>query len=175
MIFNCASPFRQTQNLGVVEHKRLALFLGSVDGARPSSVARVNNFALLVSQRFFQNRLRLVPAEQRLEYHVFVRIGCAFYHHFPQTPCCADPHDARETALGVDGKHHAGARLVRAHHLLHAGGERDFEMIELFLLAVTDRPIGEKRRVTFAARIDDRVLARNVEIGFLLSGETCLG
>jgi hypothetical protein len=45
-------------------------------------------------------------------------------------------------------------------------------MIEAFLLAITNGAIGEKRRVTFAARIDDCVLTRNVKIGFLLTRET---
>ena len=106
---------------------------------------------------------------------MFVRVRCAFYHHLAKTPCGADAHDLRETALGIDGKHDASASFVGVHHLLHPGRERYFEMIEAFLLAITDRPIGKKRRVTFAACIDDRVLAGDVEIRFLLPGKTCFG
>src|SRR5205814_9173459 len=61
-----------------------------------------------------------------------------------------------------------------ANHFLHAGRERNFEMIETFLLAITDRSISKKRRVTFAASIDDCVLAADIEIGLLLARETRL-
>src|SRR5205814_8290363 len=53
--------------------------------------------------------------------------------------------------------------------------ERNFEMVKVFRFAVTNRAISEKGCVTFTARIDHRVLAGDIKIGFLLASETCLG
>ena len=143
MPLNRASPFRQPQNLAVAEHERPALLFGCVDRARrTASSSRVNYLALFIAKRFLQNRPSLFLPQQWLENHVLVRVYHALYHHFTQAPRCTDPDHIWKTALGVDRKHDAG--LVGPHHFLHPGRERDFAMIELFLLAIADCAIGEE-------------------------------
>ena len=136
------------------------------------AAAPVNDFAFLVAERFSQDRLCLFLPEQRLENRIFVRIHCAFHDHFAQPPGRADAHDIWKAALGVDRKHDAG--FIGAHHFLHASRECDFEMIKTLLFAIANCAIGKERRVTFAARFDDCVLAGDIQESFLLSGETRL-
>ena len=50
-------------------------------------------------------------------------------------------------------------------------GERDFEMIEMLVLPVGNRPVGEERGETALDRGHDRGRAANIQIGFLLAGE----
>ena len=48
-------------------------------------------------------------------------------------------------------------------------------MIKTLLFAIADCAIGKERCVTFAARFDDSVLAKDIQESFLLSGEARLG
>ena len=148
------------------------MFPGSIDSARRATSACVNHFAFLIAEQLFQDRPGVFFGEQWLKHHEFIRVRRALYNDLAQAPRGADAHHIWETALGIDGEHHAGTCLVRAHHFLHAGRQRNFEMIEPFLLAITDCAIGEKRRVTFAAGINDRIFTGDIEIGFLLSRKT---
>ncbi len=80
-----------------------------------------------------------------------------------------------EAALGVEREHHAGAGLIRAHHLLDADREIDLLVIEAALGAVRDRPVREERGEALAAGLRQVRQAVDVQVRLLLPGEAGVG
>ncbi len=70
-------PPRQGQDFFIFENKPSSLFFRSVDGVRGLSAAslRQSSFSFAPSSALFQNRCKSLLRQQRLEHHIFVRLG----------------------------------------------------------------------------------------------------
>ena len=110
-----------------------------------------------------------------LEHVVLVRAHRALHHVFSQAPGPGDVHGVLEPGLGVYGEHHSRAGQVRAHHLLHADGQGDGEVVEALVHPVGDGPIGEERCEAALAGLHELFRSVDVQVGFLLARERRVG
>jgi hypothetical protein len=137
--------------------------------------AGIDHLDLLGAAGLLDNRLEAGFVQQRLEHLVFVGVHGALNDVLAQAPGGIDQHHLVEAGFGVDGEHHAGAADVGADHQLHADRQRHLVVVEALDLAVGDRPVGEQRGVAAPAGRQQRRFAADIEIGFLLAGETRVG
>ena len=130
---------------------------------------------LFRTQALFDDRTEIRVIEQRLEDTIFVRIDGALYNGFAQSPSRIDHDNVGKTGFGIERKHHSAASPIGSHHPLYPDRQSDLQMIESLALAIGDRTVGEQRRIAFLTRLHQLALALDIQIGFLLAGETRLG
>ena len=100
-----------------------------------------------------------------------VGIDLALHDVLAKAIGAGDEDDVAESRFGVEREDHAARGAVGAHHLHHADGQADLEMIEAVVDAIDDRPVGEERGEALAAGLEDVVVAADVEIALVLTGE----
>jgi hypothetical protein len=166
-----ARPPRERQDIVVAHRKARAIAGGhrNVLHHLPSTQIE-DELELLCSDPFLENWLRS-RLERRLEHAVLVGRDRSLYHIFAEAVGRIDQHDVPEARLGIEREHHARGAEVRTNHALHSNRQRDLRVIESLVDAVRDRPILEQGGKTALARIEQRVPALHVQVGFLLTGE----
>ena len=170
------APCRELQDIVVGKHEARAIHLARHHGACHAGTGlAVDHLALLGAQPLFDDRPAFALAQQRLEYHELVRIHVSLDHAFAEAPGTVDPYHVAEARLGIEREHDAGRAEIRAHHALYAHRERRVVVAVPACVAIGHDPVGEQRRVASLAGIDDGTLARDIEEGIELAGETRVG
>ena len=173
MRFDLHRSARQLKDLGIRQHKARAFRLRSRNiPHRRALLAAIDHLDLFGAKRLVDDRGQVVIVQKRLVDLVFVRVDMALHHVFTQPPRRVDQHDLVKPAFRVDREHDARAGQVRADHVLYADRQGDFEVIKALQLAIGDRPVGEERRQTGLAGIQQRVFSTYVQEGFLLARKT---
>src|SRR4029079_5629437 len=108
--------------------------------------------------------------ECRLVNVELIRVDGALDNVFTEPIDACDEHHIGKTGFGVECEHHAADGAVGAHHLHHAGRERDLEVVEALVNAIGNSPCREQRRETMTAGVKKLIGASNVEITFVLAG-----
>ena len=106
-----------------------------------------------------------------LVYPEFIRINFILYDHFSQTVAGGHKNNITKAGLGIVSKHDAAAGVVTVDHFLYGGGKRDLLMGKLMLNAMTNGVIIEQRGEYGANRVQQFILALNIQTGFLLPDE----
>jgi hypothetical protein len=156
MVFDNAGPACEREDLVVrnrepisvgrrYRHVLYALFLASA----------VNKFEFLAAERLLQDRLK-TRFQRWFENIIFVRVNRSLDDVFTETVGGIDQHHVAKTGFSVDGKHDSGSAKIRPDHLLHGDRERDLVMIEPFVDSIGNGAVGEQRRETAPARIEQR-------------------
>ena len=176
MFFDDDRPAGQLQDLRVGQHESMTFFRGGlgVAGCVPGATG-VDHLLFFGAQLLVQDGPQVFLVEQRLEDQIVVWRDRPLHDVFAQTPGGVDDDDVRKAGLGVDGKHHAGAGTVRAHHLLHANGQGDLQVVEVLGLPVNDGPVRKEGGIAATAGIEELLSAGNIEKGLLLAGKAGVG
>ena len=141
-----------------------------VGGALVAGARGVNQSLLLASQRASQHG-SIAALEGRLVDVELVRIDAALDDVFAEAVRAGDQDDVAEAQFCVEREGDAAGGDIGAHHLHHADGEADLEMIEAIVVAIDDGAIGEHRREAAAARLEQLVRAADVEEALMLAGK----
>ena len=104
-----------------------------------------------------------------------VRIHGALHDRLAETVRGRDEDDVAEARVGVEREHHTACAEIGAHHVLHAGRQRDQVVIEALVHAISNRAIVEQRREHLVHALQQRIAAAHVEERFLLAGEGRFG
>ncbi len=94
----------------------------------------------------------LAGAQRRLVDVELVRIHRALHDGLAEAVRGGDEHDVAEAGVGIEREHDAARAEVAAHHVLHAGGQRDGVVIEALMHAIGDGAIVEQRGEHFVHR-----------------------
>ena len=113
--------------------------------------------------------------QERLEDQEFVRIDPALDHGFAQAVGAVDQDDVGKTGLGIDREHDARTAEIRADHGLHAGRQRDANLVDAVVLSIADGAIGVQRGEASAHGVEQCGFAAHVQEGLLLTREARLG
>ena len=100
-----------------------------------------------------------------------VRVDGALNHVLAEAVGARHEDGVAKARLGVDGEHHTRRGDIGAHHLHHADRQRDLEVVEALVDSVVNGAIGEEAGEATAARVEQALLALDVEIRILLAGE----
>jgi hypothetical protein len=160
----------QFEHVGVVQAKACALaWLGRhVTRRIPAAIGCVHHPHFLAAEAAPQHG-PLAVANGRLEHVELVRVDRTLHHVLPKTICAGDEDDVAKPGLGVEGEDHAGTGEVRAHHFHHADRQPDLEVVEAVFDAVDDRAVHEQAGEAPSDTVEERGLAGNVEVGFMLA------
>ena len=176
VLLDGARVARQFQDVGIGEAEPGAVELRCGDVSR--GVLRLaldeDHLHALVAEPAAQHR-PMAGKISRLVDIELVRIDGTLNHILAQAVRARHEHGVAEARFGVEGEHHARRRDVRAHHLHHADRQRDLEVVEALVDSVVDGAIGEKAGKTAAARIEQALVALDVQIRILLAGEARRG
>ena len=166
----------QLEHVGIIQREAVALGLGDIDGDRRTTrlaVLREHHLDQLGAEIAAHHR-GLAQGQRRLMHVVLVRIDRTLHHGLAEAVGGGDEHHAVEARLGVHREHHAGCTDVRSHHALDAGRQCDLGMGEALVHPVGDRPIVVQRGKHLLDRVQDVLVAVDVQEGFLLTGERCV-
>ena len=163
----------ELEHILVAERETVAVSLGHVDGAHGlarHSLVGEDHLDQLGAQVAADDR-RFAQRQRGLVYVELVRVDRALHHGLAQTERGGDEHHLIEAGLGIDREHHPRGPGVRTHHALHAGRERDVGMGEVLVHAVSDGPVVVQRRKHLLHRMQDVLVAVDVEESLLLASE----
>ena len=118
---------------------------------------------------------RLSQRQGGLVHIELVGIHRALDHRLAETIAGGDEDHVLEAGLGIDGEQHAGRAGIGAHHALYAGGKGNLGMGEALVYPVGNRTIVVQRGKHLLDRVQDIVVAVNVEKGLLLPGKGGIG
>ena len=160
-------------DLGVGEAQQLGV--GGVDrhelrGATDARVGRVDHLGGLATNPALEDG-RSVLAQGRLVDIELVGVDRALHDALAEAVGRRHENGVLEAGLGVHREHHPRGADVGAHHLLHAGRQRDVGVREAVVHAIGDRAVVVERGEDLADGEQHRVDAAHVEEGLLLAGE----
>ena len=113
----------------------------------------VSHPKLLQAERAPQHRAEPF-GESRLVHIELVWIDLTLHDVLTEAIGAGDEHYVAETRFRVERENHAAHRSVGAHHLHHADGQPDLEVVEIVVDAINDGAIGEQRSETEATRLE---------------------
>ncbi len=165
----------QLDHLVVGEHQPAPVLLGRghVLGGL-LGVGGVDHLDRLVAHLAHDDGL-VALLEGGFEHVPLVGVHRALDHVLAQAPGPGDVDGVPESGLGVDGEHDPAAGQIGADHLLHCDGQVDREVVEVFVFAVADGPVGEQGGEAAAAGVQQVLHAPDVQVGLLLAGEAGVG
>ena len=174
MTLDLAGPAGQGEALVIAEGEAVALGFryGLVYHGDPRFP--VHHPDRLAAQSLAEDRRKALLKRWLKNQHL-IGVNGTLHHVFTEAVGGGEQHRIAEAGFGVDAEHHPSAGQVGAHHALHTDRKGHLQVVETIELAVGDRPVGEQRRVTTPAGLQQGCLALNVEEGLLLAGEAGIG
>ena len=164
---------RELQHVGVGERELHPIGLGHIDRAHRLAGHRLvgeHHLDELRTQVAADHR-RLAQGEGGLVNVELIRIHRSLDDRLAQAVGSGDEYHVLEARFGVDREHHPRGAGVGADHALNAGGQRHLGMGEALVHPVGDRAIVVERREDLLHRVEDVLVAMDVEEGLLLPGE----
>jgi len=141
MFFNPHGPAAERENLFIGNREAFPVdrINGNVSCHLPAPRV-VNQFELLGTQRFFQNRLKTL-LQRLLEHIKLIRVHTPLDNVFPQPVSSIDQNGIFKAGFRINRKHDSRSSQIRTHHALNSNRKRDVEMIETLFCPVGDCPI----------------------------------
>jgi len=161
------------QNVGIVQREMVSFGFWHIDDLRAApGLARFGENHLDQLAAHVAADDRCLTLSQCVFVHIkLVGIDLALHHGFAQAVAGGDEDHAVKAGFGIQREHHAGGAGIRTHHALDACGQRYMRVIEALMHAIGNRTVVIQRSEHFLDRMQDVVIALNVQISFLLAGE----